>query len=233
MSERKLIIIGASGALGSGAAGSLIQKDFDPVYLPGVDAAIYAAHKNTVILPKVDFSNEQQCVAFFEQLEVNPADKWFLFSSVGGYTGGKKLAEHSVDELHKMVMLNIKVSFLILKHFTGLVAGCSGGSAMFTSAMTGLSPAENNAVYGATKAALNYLVQSAALESQKMNLSVNAIAPNLIQTPENLNWAGEEAYARMQNPAEVGELVYQLFRNFHIMTGNIIELSVRFPDVKF
>lgn len=230
--KKTLIVVGASGALGTGVTKVLMEKKFDSYILPGVNRDEDWG-ENVITTSKVDFSLENGTARFFEDISPSKDRLFFLFCAVGGFTGGKPLQEHSQSELELMVNMNTQVPFLILKYFTRVVAESAGGSAVFTSAMTGGAATANSSVYGASKAALNYLIKTAAIEGRGINLSVNGFAPNLIQTPQNLEWAGKAEFNKMQNPEEIGELVYQLFRNFHMVSGNIIELPLRFSDVNF
>src|ERR1035437_1625117 len=110
---------------------------------------------------------------------------YFLFSTIGGFTGGKKLWESELKDLEEMINTNVKTSFLIAKYFAGLVKESAGGSILFTAAMTGLTPEKWKISYGLSKSSLIYLVESLALEGVEINLTANAIAPFIIDTPAN------------------------------------------------
>ena len=53
------------------------------------------------------------------------------------------------------------------------------------------------AAYGVSKAGLIHLVKSLAMEGEKIKLSVNAIAPYIIDTKANREWGKESDFARM------------------------------------
>ena len=67
-----------------------------------------------------------------------------------------------------------------------------------------------------------------ALEGEKINLSINAIAPFIIDTPANRGWMKNANYERWMKPEEIGELINSLFDNFNFISGNILELKSRF-----
>jgi NAD(P)-dependent dehydrogenase (short-subunit alcohol dehydrogenase family) len=127
-----------------------------------------------------------------------------------------------------MFNMNLKTNFLIAKNFSALVKNSNGGSICFTSAYTSLSPEVLKFSYGASKAALNHLIKTLALEGEKIKLSVNGIAPFIIDTPSNREWIKDSDYNSWIKPEEVGELVNSLFENFNFISGNIIELKNRF-----
>ncbi len=106
-----------------------------------------------------------------------------LFSTIGGFTGGKKIWETEVGYFDRMINMNLKTNFLIAKYFSLLVRKLDSGSICLTSAYTGLFPEEGKGVYGASKAALIHLVKTLAEEGKEIKLSANAIAPFIIDTP--------------------------------------------------
>jgi NAD(P)-dependent dehydrogenase (short-subunit alcohol dehydrogenase family) len=72
------------------------------------------------------------------------------------------------------------------------------------------------------------LVKSLALEGEKIKLSVNAIAPYVIDTKANREWGKESDFPRWIKPEEIGELAHNLFSNFNFISGNLVKLKLRF-----
>lgn len=90
------------------------------------------------------------------------------------------------------------------------------------------NPEINKTAYGVSKSALIHLVKSLALEGEKIKLSVNAIAPFIIDTPSNRKWMKNSDYSGWVKPEEIGKLAYSLFDNFNFISGNIISIKNRF-----
>jgi len=112
-----------------------------------------------------------------------------------------------------------------------LIKDSHSGSICFTAAYTGLFPESAKAAYGVSKGAMIHLVNSLAEEGNEINLSVNAIAPYIIDTPANRDWMKGADFNSWMQPAEIGELIYSLFNNYHFVTGNIITLRYRFSII--
>ena len=93
-----------------------------------------------------------------------------------------------LDEFEKMINLNLITSFLLAKYFSLLVKDSHSGSICLTAAYTGLFPESGKAAYGASKGAMIHLVKSLAEEGYEIKLSVNALAPYIIDTPANREW---------------------------------------------
>lgn len=219
--KKILLIFGAGGALGKGCTKVLIQKDYDKIYL--FDSKNLEVTDNKVEHVKTeDLSKEKNVISALEKVKIEKDAHYFLFSTIGGFAGGKQIAETSLDEFNKMITLNINISFLIAKHFVKLVGKTSGGSICFTSAMTSLGPAENKVSYGLSKNGLNYLIKTLAKEGRKNNLSANAIAPLVLDTPGNREWVKDSSI--IVNPDAIGKLVQAVFENSRVISGNIIEV---------
>ena len=126
-----------------------------------------------------------------------------------------------------MINMNLKTGFLISKYFSQVVKDSMGGSICFTAAFTGLNPEANKSAYGVSKSGLIHLVKTLAIEGEKINLSVNAIAPYIIDTPANRKWMQDSDFSKWIKPEEIGELAHNIFTNFHFISGNTILLNKR------
>ncbi len=132
------------------------------------------------------------------------------------------------EDWSKMLNINLNTSFLIAKHFSNIVKESAGGSICFTSAYTALNPQKKTAAYGVSKAGLIHLVKSLAIEAEEIKLSVNAIAPYVIDTEANRKWGKESDYPGWIKPEEIGELANNIFSNFNFISGNVFQLKIRF-----
>jgi NAD(P)-dependent dehydrogenase (short-subunit alcohol dehydrogenase family) len=226
--SKELLIFGANGALGRGVTESLIKKDYSKIYLLdfNLDGLPEGANikKNLV----KDLSIEANVSEAFKKIMPSEEKIFFIYSTVGGFAGGNSIWETGTDELDKMINMNLKSSFLIGKYFAKLVKESKAGSICFTAAFTGVNAEPKKAAYGAAKAALIHLVKTMALEGKEINLSVNAIAPYIIDTPSNREWMQNADYSKWMKPTEIGELIHSLFNNFYFITGNVLSLTNRF-----
>jgi len=235
MMKKELLIFGSNGALGKGVSEYLIGKDYDKVYLFASKHTDDKPDPTTIKIITDDISIEANVEAAFKYLAPSKETAFFLFSAIGGYAGGKKIWETPIEDFDKMININLKTSYLIAKHFSKLVKDSHSGSLFFTAAYTGLFPESGKAVYGASKAALIYLVKTLAEEGTEIKMSVNAIAPFIIDTPANRRWMSapnssgrNEDYSSWLKPFEVGEIVESVFKKYNIITGNIFSLKEKF-----
>ena len=226
--KKELLIFGSNGALGKGVSKSLLNKDYSKVYLFDFKNDSPISDSKTSFIEIKDLSLEQNVKDAFKTVKPSKQTAYFLFSTVGGFFGGKKVWETGESDWNNMFNMNIKSSFLIAKYFSLLVKESHSGSICFTAAFTGLNPEVNKSAYGSSKAALIHLVETLALEGREIRLSANALAPFIIDTPANRSWMKNADYDSWMKPEEIGNLINSLFENYHFLTGNVIELSNRF-----
>ena len=228
MIDRKLIVFGASGALGKGVVKTLIQKPFKEIILFDRKFEETFSDERIKTYNIKDMSVENNVLAALHEVNTSDKTQLHLFSTIGGYYGGTSVWETEEQDFDRMININVKSNFFIAKHFVSLVKRSYSGSICFTSAFTSLQPEKLKFVYGASKSALNYLVQSLADEGKSINLSVNAIAPYIIDTPSNREWQKNADYTTWIKSNEIGELVYSLIENHNFVSGNILRLKHRF-----
>jgi len=225
--KKELLIFGSSGALGEGVTKVFIKKNYDRIYLFDFKHKDIDQTNVKQIIVK-DLSVEENVKKAFSEITPSEETIFFLFSTIGGFTGGKKIWETETGDFDRMINMNLRTSFLISKYFSKLVKGSHSGSICLTSAYTGLVAESGKAVYGTSKAALIYLIKSLAEEGKEINLSANAIAPFIIDTPANREWMKEDDYEAWIKPAEIGEFVDSIFRSYNLLSGNIYQLKYRF-----
>jgi NAD(P)-dependent dehydrogenase (short-subunit alcohol dehydrogenase family) len=220
--KKILILFGASGDLGKTAAEYFLEQNYDFRYyfarrdfLQGIKSSGYQAIKTG------DLSDEASVKESFARIAIDDAS-YFLLNAVGGYTGGKPIAETDYSAWRKMMNINLDSAFLISKYFAQLAGRARGGSICFVSALSSLSIAEGNAAYVISKSSMNTLVKILALEGRKTNISSNAVAPFAIDTPSNREWMKDQSL--LVSKEKICGTVQFLFENYSTISGNIIEL---------
>ena len=224
--KKELLIFGSTGALGNGVTEAFLKKKYDNIYLFDFKHKGISQTNVKQIIVK-DLSVEENVKKAFSEVSPSNDSIFFLFSTVGGFTGGKKVWETEAADFDRMITMNLKTSFLIAKYFSLLVKQSHSGSICLTSAYTGLVAESGKAVYGSSKAALIHLIKTLAEEGKDINLSANAIAPFIIDTPANREWMKDADYEGWIKPDEIGEFVDSIFQNYRLASGNIYQLKTR------
>ena len=221
--KKVFILFGPTGDLGKEAVKYFLDKNFDYYYYISRKQFEVPFHKNKYqIIITDDISNEDDVVQVFSKIEKESSNIYFLFSTIGGYFGGKSLWETEYKDWEKMLSMNLNTSFLIAKHFSKLIQDTKGGSICFTSAVSSFKNENGKIAYGLSKNALNYLVKSLAVEGKGIGLTANAVAPNIIDTPSNREWMKDSS--KLVNPNTICETVYNFFIEHPKATGEIAQL---------
>ena len=224
--KKILLVFGSTGALGQGVSKYFLTQKYERFYLFDFKHKDGSDQKVCRIVVN-DLSIEANVKEAFNNVSREKDAVYFLFSTVGGFTGGKNIWETEDGYFDRMINMNLKTNFLIAKHFSLLVKDSHSGSICFTTAYTGLVPEAGKGVYGTSKAALIHLVKTLAEEGKQINLSANAIAPYIIDTPANREWMPGADYSKWTKPVEIAELVDSIFQNYNTNSGNIFQLKYR------
>jgi meso-butanediol dehydrogenase / (S,S)-butanediol dehydrogenase / diacetyl reductase len=128
----------------------------------------------------------------------------------------------AVEDFDAHVATNLRAPFLLVQQALPLLRRSPSAAVVNVSSVVG-SPAvkAGNAVYGTTKAALEYLTRALAHELAADGIRVNCISPGSVVTPIHEGWAGslERARAdlgpriplgRMGEPEEIAWWIWQL-----------------------
>lgn len=98
-----------------------------------------------------------------------------LIHLVGGWVGGKTLAESSVDDLESMLGQHVWTTFHLFQSFGPKLASNGWGRVMIVSASTVPKPPEKRGIYSAAKAAQENLVLTLAAELKASGVTANII----------------------------------------------------------
>jgi NAD(P)-dependent dehydrogenase (short-subunit alcohol dehydrogenase family) len=84
----------------------------------------------------------------------------------------------------RVFAVNLKSAFLAMKHVIPVMAGQGGGSIINISSIASIRHLGVSYItYAATKAAMNQMTRTTAVEFAKQHVRVNAILPGLMKTP--------------------------------------------------
>jgi NAD(P)-dependent dehydrogenase (short-subunit alcohol dehydrogenase family) len=230
--KREVLIFGANGALGKGVTAAMIKKNYDNIYLFDFNIEEKTARDRTQKINIKDLAVEKNVADAFSNIKPSRQKLFFLYSTVGGFAGGKNIMDTEEGEWNRMMDMNLKANFYLAKYFSKLVEKSAGGSICFTAAETGVNAEAQKGAYGISKSAVIHLVKTLSLEGKAINLSANAIAPYIIDTPANRDWMKDSDYTEWIKPEEIGNFAHSLFENFNFVSGNILRLTSRF-NVRF
>ena len=95
----------------------------------------------------------------------------------------KKLLDYGEDEFDRVVRLNLKGSFNVVRAAGRMMTAQGRGSIVVFSSIRSLVVEPGQAIYAMTKAGILQLVRGAACEFGPSGVRVNALGPGVIETP--------------------------------------------------
>ena len=132
----------------------------------------------------------QACLAAYGRIDV-------LDNNVGIAETGS-VVDVDESEWDRVFAVNLKSAYLAMKHVVPVMVGQGGGSIINISSVASIRHVGISYVsYGASKAAMNQMTRTSAVEFAARHVRVNAILPGLMKTPMVEHSAGLAAsYAK-------------------------------------
>ena len=211
-SDRIVLITGAKGGLGSIVTEAFLAAGDTVVGTSrSIQAADFANPRFVAIASDLtDAASARQlvfCIAQrFQQVDT-------LVHVMGGFSGGKPIAETDDVTWDRMMDLNVRSAFNIFRAVIPRMRAASRGRIVAIASRSAAEPAANIAAYSASKAALLSLVRSAAAENKDVGITVNAILPGTMNTVANRKADPKADFSRWIPPKDVADLVVFLTSN--------------------
>jgi NAD(P)-dependent dehydrogenase (short-subunit alcohol dehydrogenase family) len=140
----------------------------------------------------------------------------------GGLTTYGPISDITAQAIDREIAINLKTTVLVSQAAIEALTTNRGCIVNFAS-IAYYNPQSPMAVYSAAKAAVAGFTRSLALELQARHIRVNAIAPAMVRTVDNVAAAGEEGnYVEMQ---EITDGVMSLASSDATMSGQILPIS--------
>jgi NAD(P)-dependent dehydrogenase (short-subunit alcohol dehydrogenase family) len=191
LSDKVVLISGATGALGSAVTREFAQTDARLVL------TARSEQKLERLIAEADLTAEQTltiaadvtqphgvrelvdaAVAHFGRVDV-------LLNTAGGWAGGTPVAETSVEEWDHMLGLNLRSAFLLSRAVLPLMLEAGWGRIVHVSSRTAVAPRAKRAAYAVSKMGLITLTEVTAAEVKGTGVTANVILPSVIDTPAN------------------------------------------------
>lgn len=234
------LVTGASRGIGRAIAVALAKAGADvAINYAGNEAAakqteeICAAYGVNTLVFKADVANAEECKAMIDCVKEH-FGKIDILVNNAGITKDKLMIGMTEADFMDVINTNLKGSFLCMQMVSKLMLKQRYGRIINLSSVVGLHGNAGQVNYAASKAGVIGMTKSAAKELASRNITVNAVAPGMIETdmtaviPEKAKEAmlGSIPAARAGKPEEIADTVAFLASDkAAYITGQVISVD--------
>ena len=183
MSSQVAIVAGAGGALGHATAATLAGRGLTVVAVDRNEQALRELPDG--IRPEVaDTTDPAAAKSLIDRIagQLGPPD--VLVNTIGTFRPGDALAA-TPETLRFMIDVNLGPALWLSQAVAPHMQRQGSGSIVHVAARPGIEPTGGMAAYSVSKAALVHLTRILDVELRPHGIRVNAVAPQLLDTPEN------------------------------------------------
>ena len=235
--SKTVLITGASRGIGRATALRFAREGYNIVinYLRSVDAAYNLLHELqdypcNAILIQADITNRVQVRGMVSQ-SLTQFGAIDVLVNNSGIAQQKLFTDITEDEWNNMFDVNVKGAFHCCQFVLPDMIPRKEGRIINVSSMWGITGASCEVHYSASKAAVIGLTKALAKEVGPSGITVNCVAPGVIDTdmnaclrPEDLAALREETpLGRLGRPEDIANLIYYLAsEQASFITGQVI-----------
>jgi len=237
MNDRTVLVTGGSRGIGAAVARTFAAHGLNVVihYMQSHEAAEETAKQcaklgGRVFTIAADLRSREQIQQMKERLESIDLMPDILVNNAGVAHYGM-LADVTEEVWDDVMEINLKGMFLVTQAFMGRMVSQRFGRIINVSSIWGLTGASCEVLYSTAKGGMNAFTKALAKELAPSGVTVNAVAPGVVDTSMIHHLSEEEWQALMEEipvgrfaePDEIASLVYFLSKpESGYITGQII-----------
>ena len=209
MTEKIALVTGANGGLGVSVTKALLDAGFQTVGLARKIQDSDFNHPKFTALPaaldSLDAAKKaaESVIARFGRIDV-------LAHLVGGFAGGKSVAETDDATFTNMFEVNLNSAFHTLRAVIPHMRSAEGGRIVAIGSRAAENPGAMVGAYSASKAAIVSLIHTVAIENKDAGITANVILPGTIDTPVNRKAMPGADVTQWVDPASIASLIVWL-----------------------
>jgi NAD(P)-dependent dehydrogenase (short-subunit alcohol dehydrogenase family) len=205
MSAKIAIVAGAGGALGHATAVTLAAVGLTVVAVDRSERGL-GDFPGSVRPEVADATDPAAAKSFVDRIaaEVGPPD--VLVNTIGAFRPGDALTA-TPDTLRLMIDVNLGPALWLSQAVAPHMRQQGSGAIVHVAARPGIEPSGGMAAYAVSKAALVHLTRILDIEFRPHGIRVNAVAPQLLDTPANRATFPAEVMAHAVAPEAIAGVI--------------------------
>jgi len=209
MTGKIALVTGADGGLGVHVTRALLDAGATVVGLsPRIKNSDFNDPRFTALPASLDSLSAAQTAVTsvldrFGKIDV-------LAHLVGGFAGGKSIAETDDETWQRMLDMNPNSAFHILRAVLPGMRKAESGRIIAIGSRAAQDPGPMVGAYSASKAALVSVIRTVALENKDLGITANVILPGTIDTAPNRKAMPSADTSQWVQPASIASLVVWL-----------------------
>ena len=205
---RGVLVAGGTGALGAGVVRVLLDAGYPVTCCWVVEGerertAREFADADGLTLVEADLMTPAGAHAAVAATD----DIGAVINLVGGFASGPRAHETDLDAYEKMLTLNLRPGFLLVRAAFPKLLDAGGGAYVGVSARPAFKPFKGAAPYVTAKAAVLAFVQALDADYRDDGIRCNAVVPSVIDTPANRSQQPDADHSKWVRPDEIGRVI--------------------------
>jgi len=211
--ENVAVVTGGTGALGQALVPLLLARNFKlaVTYLVPEEATALErrvdADDDTMVLRRVDCTDPEAVTRFMKETTATFGHINVVYSLVGGWAGGRDVAETDDVRFDRMLDLNLRSAFYTIRAAIPHLLEAEWGRIVAVGSRAAVDAPAGQAAFNVAKAGVVALVRTLANELDDMNVTANVVLPAVIDTEDTRAALPYSDYVRWPKPTEIASVL--------------------------
>ena len=207
------VVTGGTGALGRHVVPRLLGRGFRVAvtYLIPDEATTLEEEmdvdEESLHMRRVDCTDAEQTAAFLAETVETFGPINVLCCLVGGWAGGRDVAETDDVRFERMLDLNLRSAFYTVRAAIPHMIDQEWGRIIMMASRAALDPPTGQAAFNVAKAGVLALARSVAVELEDTNVTSNALLPMVIDTAATRAELPFADYVKWPKPEDIAAVV--------------------------
>lgn len=224
------VVTGGAGILGTATTKLLIDAGAScsiPCFnKEEQDSFALTDHPKIFTEAGIDLTNEKQTQSFYEDAVAEQGPLWGSIHIAGGFGMGK-IEDTPLSDFNKQIQLNTFTCYNACRTAVQWMrkSDYSGGRIVNVASRPAVEPRQGTGMtaYTVSKAGVAALTESLAAEVVSDDILVNAIAPSIIDTPQNRDGMPDADYEKWPKPKQLAQqIAYLASPDNEVTRGGIV-----------